>query len=191
MHVSRRLARRDDTSRIDFHTTDTAKRCPSDLARYLPAGGEHAIAASIYEKSVRDYPDKPDYRARLGNCLRSQGRMEEAIAILQPLVDAFPTVSEYRVALVDAFQNRGKYFDFDQGDCDTAIKASDQAVILVQKLIAGAEAFSSQIPFHRDKEIVQLISHLFFGVLGVLPQAFQCEYVLGEHEQAHFGSRAA
>ncbi len=120
-----------------------------DLAQYLAAGGEHAMAVSIYEKLVGDYPDEPDYRARLGSHLRlrSQGRSDEALAILQSLVDEFPAVSEYRMALADAFQHRGKYFDFGQADYDKAIEAYDQAVVLVQQLI---DEFPS-VQSHREK----------------------------------------
>lgn len=78
-----------------------------DVALSHQKSGRLAEAERIYRKILRSHPDNAEVFHLLGNTVREQGRLDEAIELLQRLAVRAPRMAEAHFHLEDAVRARG------------------------------------------------------------------------------------
>jgi tetratricopeptide (TPR) repeat protein len=74
-------------------------------------GLEHPDAEACLVRALRDFPKDAELSAELGHVLLGQGRLAEAVAILEPAADAAPGSALLHFSLAAAFQGQNRLSD--------------------------------------------------------------------------------
>jgi tetratricopeptide (TPR) repeat protein len=134
--------------------------------------GQDGEAEQYYRESLRLKPDQPQVHNNLGNLLRSQRRLEEAVAALGEAIRLKPNYAEAYLGLALAHA--------DKGDHAQAEKSCRQALRLQPNYILAKQCLAAELnELGRPAEAERLLRQLL--VLGVRDpaQAAALEHNLG------------
>jgi tetratricopeptide (TPR) repeat protein len=83
----------------------------NNLANILNDIGHHERSLAIRRTLMRDAPQDPNHPAMAGKALRSLGRLDEAVALLEDGLRRFPDFAEMRIQLALTQLAAGRYAD--------------------------------------------------------------------------------
>ena len=101
-----RAARRDEAATPQEQAALAAQL---SLVQRHCAAGDFAAAESLCRRMLQTAPGQPQVIEMLGHALWSQGRHDDAIATLAPLVEQWPNAGSARFRLGNALQAAGRY----------------------------------------------------------------------------------
>ena len=91
-------------------------------------------AAQIANSLIREYPQVPDYRALKAKTLLARGdkiAIEDAVRMMQSLVDDFPAITSYRFVLANGLQRLAR-MDVDANRTREAKESLDRAIKILE-----------------------------------------------------------